>query len=218
MNTKLKVGLGLLVIVVVLILIWFSFINVLKINQPFENKTLTSTDNFTKVAQPILKNTSVDTNKPNENRLDVKNISNFTEVVNRLDTPEKLLTYMKENFKFKYYEGHISYPSEEFFHIKEGDCKNLATFGSYILKQHGYDVKIMCLKLSGDLKGQHAVTLFQDKDGKLKYITNNVKNLELIEVKSLDDILARESERLDCKITKYGFVPAGSTYVWIDNL
>jgi hypothetical protein len=143
---------------------------------------------------------------------------NFVTIVSELDTPEKLLAYINENFQWKSYEGHISYLPEEFFYIKKGDCKNLATFGSYVLGQHGYDVKIMCLKLSGKLKGQHAVTVFRDKDGKLKYITNNMKNLELIEVKSLNDILVRESERLGCKITKYGFVPAGSTYVWVDNL
>ena len=174
--------------------------------------------NFTKVTQPISKNNSTDISKSSETQLDVANISNFTEVVNKLDTPEKLLAYMKENFKFKFHEGHISYLPEEFFHKKEGDCKDLAKFGSYVLKQHGYDVKIMCLKLSGELKGQHVITLFYDKDRKLKYITNNAKNLELIKAESLDEILSQESKRLGCEITKYGFIPAGSTYAWVDNL
>ncbi|MCK4781745.1 hypothetical protein KAS79_02335 [Candidatus Parcubacteria bacterium] len=143
---------------------------------------------------------------------------NFEKVVSELDTPKKLLDYIKKNFKWRDCEGHISFPPEEFFYIKEGDCKNLATFGSYVLEQHGYDVKIMCLKLSGEMKGQHAATVFRDKDNKLKYITNNAKDIELIEVESFDDILIRESERIGCKITKYGFVPAGSTYVWVDEL
>jgi hypothetical protein len=166
----------------------------------------------------ILINLPEDISKSNKTQLDVENISNFTEAVNKLDTPEKLVNYMRENFKSKFREGHISYLPVEFFHIKEGDCKDLATFGSYVLNQHGYDVKIMCLKLSGELEGQHAVTVFRDKSGKLKYITNNAKDIELIEVKSLDDILIRESKRLGCEITRYGFVPAGSTYVWVDNL
>ncbi|MCK4730528.1 MAG: hypothetical protein KAT28_04365 [Candidatus Aenigmarchaeota archaeon] len=229
MIPKLKIGLRLLIALVVLILIWFNFSSLydfyiqsgnkdltqvsglLKDSRSFENKTLSSTDNFTKIQKNALNFTG------NEELTQDYNL-NFTETVNKLDTPEKLLVYMKNNFKFRSYEGHISYSPEEFFHLKEGDCKNLATFGSYALKQHGYEVKIMCLKLSGELKGQHAITLFHDKDGNLKYITNNAKNLELIKVKSLDDILDRESERLGCQITEYGFVPAGSAYVWVDNL
>ena len=219
MSTKLKIGLGMLAIIAVVILIWFNFIGLPKDTIPLlRNGTLSSTDNLTKVTQPISKNDSIDIGKSSETQLDVGTISNFSEVVNKLDTPEKLLAYMKENFKFKSHDGHISYPPEEFFRKKEGDCKDLATFGSYVLKQHGYDVKIMCLKFSGELKGQHAITLFYDKDRKLKYITNNAKNLELIEVESLDEILAQENKRLDCKITKYGFVSAGNTYIWVDNL
>ena len=153
-----------------------------------------------------------------ENQLNIEYSLIFSEVVNQLDTPEKLLEYMKDNFTGAYHEGHISYPPEEFFNIKEGDCKDLATFGSYVLDQHGYEVKIMCVKLSGELKGQHALTYFRDKDDTLKYITNNMCNIEIIKVESVEEILACETERLGCEITKYGFVPAGSTYVWVDNL
>ncbi len=142
----------------------------------------------------------------------------FSEVVHQLDTPEKLLEYMKDNFTEAWHEGHISYSPEVFFNIKEGGCKELATFGSYVLEQHGYEVKIMLVKLSGELIGQHSLTLFRDKDGKLKYITNNMKYIEIIEVESVEDVLVRETKRLGCDITKYGFVPAGSTYVWVDGL
>lgn len=153
-----------------------------------------------------------------ENQLNIEYSLIFSEVVNQLDTPEKLLEYMKDNFTGAYHEGHISYSPEEFFNIKEGDCKDLATFGSYVLDQHGYEVKIMCVKLSGELKGQHALTYFRDKDDTLKYITNNMCNIEIIKVESVEEILVCETERLGCEITKYGFVPAGSTYVWVDNL
>lgn len=152
------------------------------------------------------------------NQLDVENILSFTEVVNQLDTPEKLLEYMKDNFTEAWHEGHISYSPEVFFNIKEGGCKELATFGSYVLEQHGYEVKIMLVELSGELKGQHALTYFRDKDDTLKYITNNMCNIEIIKVESVEEILACETERLGCEITKYGFVPAGSTYVWVDGL
>ena len=151
-------------------------------------------------------------------QLDVEYSLTFSEVVNQLDTPEKLLEYMKDNFTEAWHEGHISYSPEVFFNIKEGDCKDLATFGSYVLYQHGYEVKIMCVKLSGELIGQHALTYFRDKDDKLKYITNNMRNIEIIEVESVEEILACETERLGCEITEYGFVPAGSTYVWVDGL
>ncbi|GAI23780.1 unnamed protein product, partial [marine sediment metagenome] len=34
----------------------------------------------------------------------------------------------------------------------------------------------------------------------------------------VEEILVCETERLGCEITEYGFVPAGSTYVWVDGL
>ena len=151
-------------------------------------------------------------------QLDVEYSSVFSELVNQLDTPEKLVAYMRDNFTEAWHEGHISYSPEVFFNIKEGGCKELATFGSYVLEQHGYEVKIMLIKLSGELKGQHALTYFRDKDDTLKYITNNMCNIEIIKVESVEEILAFETERLGCKITEYGFVPAGSTYVWVDYL
>ena len=151
-------------------------------------------------------------------QLDLDNILSFAEVVNQLNTPEKLLEYMRDNFTEAWHEGHISYSPEVFFNIKEGGCKELATFGSYVLDQHEYEVKIMLVKLSGELKGQHALTYFRDKDDTLKYITNNIYNIEIIKVESDEEILACETERLGCEITEYGFVPAGSTYVWVDGL
>ena len=93
-------------------------------------------------------------------QLDVEYSEMFSEVVNQLNTPEKLLEYMRDNFTEAWHEGHISYSPEVFFNIKEGGCKELATFGSYVLDQHGYEVKIMCVKLSGELIGQHALTYF----------------------------------------------------------
>jgi hypothetical protein len=71
----------------------------------------------------------------------------------------------------------------------------------------------MCLNLSGGCIGQHAITLINDTNDGFKYISND----KLKTVESLDEILVKESEWIDCEITEYGFVPAGSSYVWVDD-
>ena len=51
-------------------------------------------------------------------QLDIEYSLVFSELVNQLDTPEKLVAYMRDNFTEAWHEGHISYSPEVFFNIK----------------------------------------------------------------------------------------------------
>jgi hypothetical protein len=73
----------------------------------------------------------------------------FQEVVNLLDTPEKLIDYMAKNFKH-YVEVYGEPPDEynpylpeDFFYIRVGNCEDFSAFSSYVLDQHGYNVFLL---------------------------------------------------------------------------
>jgi hypothetical protein len=134
--------------------------------------------------------------------------SNFTAVVDQLDTPEKALQYMRDTFIFAtHYPGLRSYPPEEFFRIKKGDCKDYATFFSYVLAQHGYYAEIVSIKYSGS---GHSVTIFRDDDGQLKYQSSDKMN-GFRNVSSLEDLLKKEEYRSNTgPAVRYKVLPPGS--------
>jgi hypothetical protein len=142
---------------------------------------------------------------------------NFSYVVENLDTPEKAAQYAQAKFIFEYHSKCISYSPEEFFKVIKGDCKDYATFISYILAQHGYDAKIVSFKYykgGGGNRSGHVVALFTDTDGRMRYATTPDVSI-LRDVNSVDDLLTKESSRLDGKIANYTVLPAGSLDVCV---
>jgi len=134
----------------------------------------------------------------------------FQEVVNLLDTPEKLVDYMAKNFKH-YVEvygeppdDYIPYSPEDFFYIRIGNCENFSTFSSYVLDQHGYNVFLLYYmgfsQESGDIYG-HTISVFYDEDEKLKYISNiggpNMETLFKIfgSFDTIEQVIASEEAR-----------------------
>jgi len=149
----------------------------------------------------------------------------FQEVVNLLDTPEKLVDYMAKNFKH-YVEvygeppdDYNPYLSEDFFYIRVGNCEDFSAFSSYVLDQHGYNVFLLYYKLlshdNGDIYG-HTISVFYNEDGKLKYITNVVgPNMETFfsmfgPFDTIEQIIAKEEMRMGGQVFLYGFTYLGS--------
>ena len=142
---------------------------------------------------------------------DVLASKNFTYVVEQLDTPEKVTQYAKAKFTYGMHGRCMAIPPEEFFTLQQGDCKDYSAFISYVLSIHGYDAKVFAFHYR-DMAAQqgHAVALFTDTDGKLKYAST--PDVSIIRtVSSVDDLLAKEIVRLDAsKIDAYSIYPAGS--------
>jgi len=128
-----------------------------------------------------------------------------------LDTPEKVTQYAKAKFTYGVHGRCMAYPLEDFFSLQQGDCKDYSAFISYVLAAHGYDAKVFAFHYR-DMAAQqgHAVALFTDTDGKLKYAST--PDVSIIRtVSSVDDLLAKEIVRLDAsKIDAYSIYPAGS--------
>ena len=149
----------------------------------------------------------------------------FQEVVNLLDTPEKLVEYMSKNFKHyvevygEPLDGYNPYLPEDFFYIRVGNCEDFSAFSSYVLDQHGYDVFLLYYMLlsheNGDTYG-HTVSVFHNEDGKLKYITNvggpNMETLFSVfgPFDTIEQIIAREEVRTRGRVFLYGFTYLGS--------
>ncbi|MCU0630558.1 MAG: hypothetical protein MUF37_05355 [Methanoregulaceae archaeon] len=142
--------------------------------------------------------------------------NNFSSVVNSLDTPAKAARYTQAHFTYVWHDGCISYPPEEFFRLQHGDCKDVATFLSYIIAQQGYDAKIISFKYYKDgVEMGHVVTLFTDLDSKMKYATTPDVTV-FREVTSINDLLAKECLRLGVpEIAEYIVYPAGSLDVCV---
>ncbi len=133
---------------------------------------------------------------------------NLSFVVDRLTTPDKTLSFMREAFTVDpYRSGWVSFTPEEFLLKRKGDCKDFATFFSYVLSRHGYDAKVVGLHYN-DTQGGHVVSIFKDTDGQLKYMSNDKLN-GFRKVNSLDDLVQMEKKRLGANLN-VTVLPAGS--------
>jgi len=121
---------------------------------------------------------------------------NFTYVVENLDTPIKAAEYTKEKFGFHNRGTCYGQTPNQFFMEGKGDCLSYANFFSYVLAQHGYDVKKVSFKYHAQgVRLGHVVTLFTDSDGQLKYATT--PDLTVFRnVSSVDDLIVQEKKRL----------------------
>lgn len=93
----------------------------------------------------------------------------FLELVESLDTPEKICNYMRENFIYK---AHCFYAPDPYtlWKIKEGDCNDFADFARFIANYHGYETYgiLICFK---DTFIRHVLAVFVENN-KLTYLDN----------------------------------------------
>lgn len=140
----------------------------------------------------------------------ITSIQNLSLLVEQLTTPQKTLDYMRTAFTFETHGTFISYSPEEFLKIKKGDCKDYATFFSYVISRHGYYAEIVDLHYIGK-KGGHVVVIFKDDGGQLKYMSSDKLN-GFRSVNSLDELVQKEETRLGEKLN-VTVSPPGTTNV-----
>ena len=141
--------------------------------------------------------------------------SNFSKLVEFLDTPEKLSKFMESYFHYKYHSGCLAYSPEEFFELRGGDCKDYAVFSSYILNKHGYNAKMLAFRFSKNGKTDgHVITVFTTENGKLQYISFAKIYGDF---SSIDEILEKEKQRIGFdKMISYRLINAGDTNTCIE--
>lgn len=137
----------------------------------------------------------------------------FDQIVSSLNTASALESFLKKYFTIKFHDGCESYKPEKFYKLRNGDCKDFATFASYVLDKNGYYAEIVSFTWytkSGQRNG-HVVVIFRDSDGVLRYISND----EIVgKVDSVEDLLINEKIRLGAgKIGVHYVFPAGTRHV-----
>jgi hypothetical protein len=94
------------------------------------------------------------------------------ELINYVSTAQDLLNWMRSNISY----GWPGEPDmlqwkylspEEVFNLKQGDCTGQSAFESHILKQHGYDCRLLWLERANF--SDHAVCYWQSS-GSLYYV------------------------------------------------
>jgi len=96
----------------------------------------------------------------------------FVNLLEELDTPRKIVSYMKENFTF---DGHsVEYETwtpYELYLYEYGVCRDFAAFGCYFAHYHGYETYNVVLWYSDDYC--HAIAVYVDENGYYNFSSNS---------------------------------------------
>ena len=87
----------------------------------------------------------------------------FIYCINKLDTPEKICNYMKDNFIVISYHKKAFSPYEMWLN-KNGDCNDYSTFAIFCANYHNYEVYQMCINL---IVTSHMVGIYRVENGYL---------------------------------------------------
>jgi hypothetical protein len=88
---------------------------------------------------------------------------NFDEVVDRLNSPGLVHTWVKSNLVYDYSLLKKNYIPETTFKLKRGVCRHAATLTTEFLSRGGYDVK--SLTVTWEIDEGHTVTILKNIDG-----------------------------------------------------
>jgi len=132
----------------------------------------------------------------------------FMQIVNELDSPQKICDYLKDNFTYKY-NPYYSPSPYEFWLEKEGDCNDFADFGRWVAFQQGIEAYRYLVHLQ-DTIVSHAMTVYVV--GGL-YDYQNVTQYVPLQTDSFGDIVIDWQS----KQTKYEWT-SYKVYDWDNNL
>ena len=121
-------------------------------------------------------------------------VSDFQKTVDSLDSSEKLLAYLKENFAITADEKDQASKPEDFFSNKKGGPQDVSVFIAYVLRAHSYEAGVIRYNWTKDNRhGTHTVAIFRDKDLP-KYITTGDGGLQMTAHGwSFEDLLKKEA-------------------------
>ena len=87
----------------------------------------------------------------------------FIVLIEELDTPQKISTYMIDNF---IYEKHDFWTPNPYFLWKrgKGDCNDFATFGIFVANYHGYETYSIIISYN-NTSTKHMIAVYVEDDG-----------------------------------------------------
>jgi len=131
----------------------------------------------------------------------------FKKKVEELNTVQKIIDYLNNNFRFISREGNIAYSPQDFFEKKEGGEQDFAVFTSYVLNEHNFVSFTFAYEYENDnQRGIKYVTSVRDTNLP-KYIYFDESGAHAVHHGwSFRDLCRKEEERLGIKILRYGTV------------
>lgn len=127
----------------------------------------------------------------------------FNNIHRVLNSPQEVVDFASDYFTVKFHDGPISYEPETFFELKHGDCKDFATFYSYILDKKDFYSKVLSYEIffeNGERRG-HAFAIFRDKDGLFKMIIHEPGIIKGA-YNSIEELKKSEEEKLEASVGK----------------
>ena len=108
----------------------------------------------------------------------------FINTVKILDTPEKICSYIKENF---IYEPHVFSAPDPYtlWKTKKGDCNDIATFAQFVANYHSYETYQMRIYFKKTFIS-HIMAIFKE-NGKYTYL--NIKAYYPINVNTFEEVV-----------------------------
>jgi hypothetical protein len=103
----------------------------------------------------------------------------FNDLVKSLDTPGKLSASLLANFTPEsHYSTDTGVPfsiltPQQVYDLGRGSCNEYTVFSYYVLQQHGFNPRIMTIKVKSNPGKNHAVCLYQE-GGRIYALNNGV--------------------------------------------
>ncbi|KUK66182.1 MAG: Calcium-binding acidic-repeat protein (ARP), partial [Parcubacteria bacterium 34_609] len=131
----------------------------------------------------------------------------FRKEIEELNTTQKIIDYLNNNFKLVPREGNIAYSPQDFFEKKEGGEQDFAVFTSYVLHEHDFVSFTFAYEYeNNNQRTIKYVTSVRDTDLP-KYIYFDESGARAVHHGwSFRDLCRKEEERLGIKILRYGMV------------
>jgi len=86
----------------------------------------------------------------------------FIALIQELDTPQKIGTYMWLNFTYEYHPHGLLTPYQLYLY-KKGDCNDFSNYGTYIAHCNGYEVWQIKIKFKYS-NINHCLGVYKEKD------------------------------------------------------
>ena len=163
-----------------------------------QSRTVVSSSNCSTTDKPVLTQTCNYVPSPEEL---------FRKKVEELNTVQKIIDYLNNNFRFISREGNIAYSPKDFFERKEGGEQDFAVFASYVLHEHNFISFTFTYEYENDnqKKIKH-VTSVRDTDLPKYIYFDNGKVETISHGWSFRDLCRKEEERLGIRVLRYGTV------------
>lgn len=93
------------------------------------------------------------------NNFIISDYTEFMNIVESLDTPQKIGNYMEDNFTYEVHDFYVPDPYI-LWKTKKGNCIDFGTFGIFIANYHGYET--FQITIFDDTLYQHFVAVYNE--------------------------------------------------------